>query len=171
METNQKTNISLRSKLLLIVSRFFLPDVSKVSLQNKGYISNEEMYVHQNDRVDTNPAAFDNFAFDEQKNVIRNITVSLLRRRIWKKANYIGMAIFIASTVLWSSIDFIVIKTQNGIRSYRESVARDEDIQRQKASIEKQAKALQEKCAAGQLDQASCKVQLESLRIRYESIK
>ena len=55
MQINRKTKITLTSRIMILLAKFGLPDASKILLSKGQYVTNDEMYSLQQDRIDANP--------------------------------------------------------------------------------------------------------------------
>lgn len=179
MQINHKRNLSLGSKLMLPVARLFLPDTSKLLLPKGQYVSNEEMYCLQQDRLDANPAAFHPDRISQREQVKRNTLVSLVRRKIWADACKMGVVLYaiglVFSFVLNATTDGISNGINKGISTYNtfeaEKTSKDDMKKRAIENITKAANQLKADCQAGKFDQNYCLTQMKSLKDDYEKIQ
>lgn len=174
MQINRKTRISISSKGLLLLAKFFLPDVSKLVLPKGAYVDNDEMYSLQQDRIDANPAAFHPDKLSRRENTKRNILISLIRRHIWEKACRVGIVISIVGTIFWGGVNYITEQALSGVSHIQES-NRAEDIKEASKqmtidNIKNQVAQLKSDCEAGRKDAQACQAEMSVLKQQYQQL-
>ncbi|KAB0640635.1 hypothetical protein F7R25_03835 [Burkholderia stagnalis] len=176
MQINRKTKITLTSKIMILLAKFGLPDASKLLLPRGHYVSNEEMYSLQQDRIDANPAAFHPKNVGNREVSKRNILVSWIRRRTWKRACRIGIIECALGIAFWGAINYGTQQIIKGVNHVEQSISdsnRSEDIKAASKqmtidTIKRQVAQLKADCESGKKEVAACQAEMNVLKQQYE---
>ncbi|WP_175912322.1 hypothetical protein [Burkholderia metallica] len=176
MQINKKTNLTLASRIMVLIAKFGMPDASKLVLPKGNFVDNDEMYCLQQDRIDANPDTFHPSNVGRREVSIRNQLVSRTRRRMWKKACRIAMIECFLGIVFWGVINYGVEKAREGVNHVEQSIQdsnRSADIKAASKqmtidNIKNQVAQLKADCESGKKDVAACQAEMSVLKQQYE---
>ncbi|WP_139352344.1 hypothetical protein [Burkholderia cenocepacia] len=176
MQINRKTKITLTSRIMILLAKFGLPDASKILLSKGQYVTNDEMYSLQQDRIDTNPQVFHPDNVGNRDISKRNVLVSWIRRRTWKQACRIGIIECALGIVFWGVINYGAEQIIKGVNRVEQSISdsnRSEDIKAASKqmtidNIKKQVAQLKSDCESGKKEVTACQAEMNVLKQQYE---
>lgn len=179
MQTNRKLNLTMTSKLMVLISKFFQPDVTQLKLPKGHYVDNDEMYSLQQDRVDANPQAFHPDSLEHRENTKRNLLINGTRRYMWNKACKVGMVTCFLGIAFWSAVNYgtdQIIKGVNHVEksiddSNRSAEIKAESKQMTLDTIMHQVAQLKSDCESGKKEVAACQAEMNVLKQQYEDAK
>lgn len=102
-----QANLSIRSRLLILIAKLTLPDVEKAVFKRGYAVTNAEMYCIEQDRNVANTDAFDHRYIEGHDRMRRNAIVNKVRRGIFNHSCNLGFVLtivfsFASMASLWS---------------------------------------------------------------------